>query len=255
MRVRHGFISVLIVIAFPSGDLCHAGELIVSIEPGEQVARVGIARRFHPDGTLARKVDPKAKFESPYTDRESAGNSARFEKLPAGTYDVIIFLKNGTRLEGYHWPIFNEFDDPEDPVFDTPPPKEIEEYLREKIAATSYYENKVTPLAFAGGEDQVRVLMQLLRDDKTSFDQQFGAPVATLRYEIWQFNNNFGGWTRDKHSKVLHRILDAKSNVRKKEWLWVRELGGHTLREDDSSIQLKYRLPKQTKTLPGLHPY
>lgn len=244
----------LVLLAIFAGRLS-AGELTVTIEPADRVARVGVVRRFNFDGTLARKVDPKAKFESPYYDGSADGHEARFRDLQPGVYDVIVFLKDGTRLEGYHWPLFNEFDDPNDPAFKTPPPEEVEELIREKIAGTTYHENKVTPLAAAGSDKQVRILMQLLRDRATSYDGEFGAPVATLRYEIWQYTNNYGGWTRDRHSKVLHRILDAKSNVRKHTWLWDPKLGGMRVSRTDTGKRLSYQIPRNLKPLPGLHPY
>ncbi len=244
----------LLVLMMSPGRLS-AGELAVTIEPAERVARVAVVRRFNLDGTPARKVDPKAKFESPHCDGSTNGHEARFRDLQPGVYDVIVFLKDGTRLEGYHWPPFGEFDDPDLPAFKTPPPEDVAELIREKIAGTRYHENKVTPLALAGSEKQVRVLMQLLRDRKTSFDAEFGAPVATLRYEIWQYTNHFGGWTRDRHSKVLHRILDAKSNVRKRTWLWDPQLGGLRVSRTNAGQKLTYRIPRNLKSLPGLHPY
>lgn len=224
-----------------------AGELVVKVQPAEKVEWIGVVRRFNQDGTLARPVDPKARLDAPHCDARSAGASATFRDLPAGTYDVIVFLKDGTRLEGYHWPIFNEFDDPHDPAFASPPPDDVAALIREKISETRYYENRVSVLAMAGDEQQVRVLMQLLRDRATSFDAQFGAPVATLRYEVWQFSNNFGGWTRDRHSKVLHRVLDAKSRVLKQTWLWDPSLGGVEVSRAGTAT-LEYAVP----SLPNL---
>lgn len=232
------------------------GELVITIESKDRpVDSIGVVKRFNADGTPAREVDPKAQFGSPFRDAVARMNPAHFRDLKPGVYDAIVFLRDGTRLEGFHWPVFNEFDDPHDPVFNHAPPEEVDKLLRQRIAATRYYENKVTPLVLAGGDKQVRVLMQLLRDDKTSFDAQFGAPVATLRYEIWQFTNNFGGWTRDRHSKVLHRILDAKANVRKQTWLWDHKLGGLKITRSKDTLTLTYRIPEDLKPLKGLHPY
>jgi hypothetical protein len=250
--IRGLIAAVFFAVVLGDAQTSVPGELRISIEPGSRVASIGVVRRFNDDGTLARKVDPRAKFESPFCDRQSKGASARFTGLKPGNYDVIVFLKDGTRIEGFHWPIFNEFDDPDDPAFKSPPAGDVQKLIREKIAAARYYENKVAPLAMAGNKEKVRVLMQLLRDEKTSFDKQFGAPVATLRYEVWQFTNHLGGWTRDRHSKVLHRILDARAKVRKRTWLWDRKLGGLRLTRERSSVKLEYRIPENTKSLPGL---
>ncbi len=232
-----------------------AGDLRVEVTPESKVAWVGVVRRFNPDGTLARPVNPKAKFESPYCDAKIAGGRGTLTNLKPGIYDAIVLLKTGERIEGYHWPVFNEFEDPNDPAFQSAPPDDVAETIREKIAGTRYYENKVTPLDMAGNEEKVRVLMQLLRDRKTSYDGVYGAPVATLRYEIWQFTNYYGGWERDKTSRVLHRILEARDSLRKKTWVWDRKLGGIQVGRAGPAATLRYQIPEDLKTLPGLHPY
>jgi len=232
-----------------------AGRLDVSVEPAKSVDWIGVVRRFDADGNLVRKPDPKEVFDAPYCDARKQGNTAHFEGLKPGLYDVRLFLKDGTRLEGFHWSPFQEFDDPNDPAFKNPPAKEIEQSLRKRIAASRHYENKVMPLAFAGDKQHVRVLMQLLRDKPTSFDRMFGRPVATLRYELWQYTNHFGGWTRDNRRHVLHRLIAAKSQLRKRRWLWVRALGGLRVEAKGPVSQLSFRLPKSLALLPGLKPY
>jgi hypothetical protein len=236
-----------------AGGSVTAGDLVVSVTPANRVARLGVVRRFDDEGALVRPVDPKAQFDAPYLDFVSESSPARFENLPAGIYDIIMFLDHGTRLEGFHWPMFGEFEDPEEPAFQHPPSDEVGEIIREQIAQNRYYENKVTPLALAGDDEHVRVLMQLLRDEKTSFDAQFGAPVDTLRYEVWQFTNHFGGWTRDKGAKVLHRILDARDRMNTRTWLWDRALGGIRITDDGDPVRLAYELDETTlKGLVGL---
>jgi len=250
-----GLVAVLVCPARLRSEPPSAGRLDVSIETADRVDWIGIVRRFDADGNLVRKPDPKEKFDAPYCDARSQGNTAHFAGLTPGLYDVRVFLKDGTRLEGFHWSPFQEFDDPDDPAFKKPPPKEIEQSLRKRIAASRHYENKVTPLAFAGDKQHVRVLMQLLRDKPTSFDRMFGQPVATLRYELWQYTNHFGGWTRDNRRHVLHRLIVAKSQLRKRRCLWVRDLGGLRVKRSGPASQLSYRLPKSLSRLPGLKPY
>ena len=43
------------------------------------------------------------------------------------------------------------------------------------IAKSRHYENKVSPLFLAGDDKQVRILMQLVRDQPTSFDGDYGS--------------------------------------------------------------------------------
>ena len=71
----------------------------------------------------------------------------------------------------------------------------------------------MTPLFLAGDEKQVRILVQLVRDRETSFDGDFGAPVATVRHEVWQYTNHYGGWVKDRKTEVLDRILMAAERI------------------------------------------
>ena len=229
-----------------------AGELSVTIEPASRVASVGVVRRFADDGTLVRPVDPKAQFEAPYRDSVSTSVPATFSNLKNGTYDLIIFLKDGTRLEGFHIPPFDELDEVGDVKFSEPPPQEVQDQIVKLIKNSQYYENKVTPLFLRGQDEHVRVLMQLLRDQPTSFDTEYGAPVATVRYELWQFTNRFGTWSRDRKSKVLHRVLESKDKLTKRRWLWSSELGGFTITNESPQQKMMYHLPERQEELPGL---
>ena len=230
-----------------------AGELSVTIEPASRVASIGVVCRFAADGTLVRPVDPKAQFEAPYRDGISTSVPATFSSLKNGTYDLIIFLKDGTRLEGFHIPPFDELDEVGDVKFSDPPPQEVQDQIVKLIKNSKYYENKVTPLFLRGQDEHVRVLMQLLRDEATSFDAEYGAPVATVRYELWQFTNRFGTWSRDRKSKVLHRVLESKDKLTKRRWLWASELGGFTITDETPQQKVIYQVPEHQEDLPGLN--
>ena len=90
-------------------------------------------------------------------------------------------------------------------------PRRRREWIVKHIAGSKHYKNKVVPLFLAGDEKQVRILVQLVRDQATSFDADFGAPVATVRHEVWQYTNQYGGWVKDRRTEVLDRILMARS--------------------------------------------
>jgi hypothetical protein len=231
-----------------------AGELTVTIESADRVASVGVVRRFAEDGSLLRPIDPKATFDAPHRDAVAERVPATFRDLSTGTYDLIIFLKDGTRLEGIHIPVFDELDDVDSETFSRPPAEEVQTEIRKLIKSGRYYENKVTPLFLRGNEQHTRVLMQLVRDEPTSFDAEFGAPVATVRYELWQFTNRFGSWSRDRKSKVLHRVLEPKERLRKRRWLWTSALGGIRITGEAPDQKLTYRIPERLAELPGLHP-
>ena len=231
-----------------------AGELTISIEPAERVASIGVVRRFGEDGKLLRAVDPKATFTAPHRDAKSESVPATFRELPEGTYDVIVFLKDGTRLEGFHMPVFDELDETGTESFSQPPSEEVQTEIRRLIKVGRYYENKVTPLFIRGNDERTRVLVQLVRDEPTSLDADFGAPVATVRYELWQFTNRFGSWSRDRKSKILHRVLEAKDKFKQRRWLWTSDLGGQRITHDAPRQKLTWRIPERLNTLTGLNP-
>jgi hypothetical protein len=231
-----------------------AGELTVTIEPADRVASVGVVCRFAEDGSLLRPIDPKATFDAPHRDTVAERVPATFRDLKTGTYDLIVFLKDGTRLEGFHIPLFDELDDADSEIFSRPPAEEVQTEIRKLIKSGRYYENKVTPLFFRGSEQHARVLMQLVRDEPTSFDTEFGAPVATVRYELWQFTNRFGSWSRERKSKILHRVLEPKERLTKRRWLWTSALGGIRITGEAPDQKLTYRIPERLTELPGLNP-
>ena len=123
------------------------------------------------------------------------------------------------------------------------PVDETRDWIVGDIAKSRHYENKVSPLFLAGDEKQVRVLVQLVRDRPTSFDADFGAPAATVRHEIWQYSNNYGGWIKERRTKVLDRILMARSELRRWTWVWKPQLGG--IEVGKKPVTVLYELPQK----------
>jgi hypothetical protein len=223
-------------------DLLCAAELIVELGDSAGVTLVGAMNRWDADGNPRKPVDPKARIDAPEltaTAQRREGNRWLFPDLPPGRYDLVIVTAGRVRVEGFHYPPVVDFDPILPPTSEAPSaPREL---VLKDIAQGRYYENKVTPLFTAGDSKQVRVLMQLLRDEPTSFDSQFGVPVATLRYEVWQYTHRYGGWEREKRTRVLHRILMAKNDLRRWSWIWEPRLGNIELADLPRTIS--YRLP------------
>src|SRR5208283_2587417 len=114
-------------------------------------------------------VDPKAVIDKPAvaaTAERREGNRWVFQKLAPGRYDLVILAAGRRRIEGFDYPPLTEFD-PFLPATGSAP-AEIRDWIVKDIAKTHYYENKVKPLFFAGDDKQVRVFVQLLRDQPTS---------------------------------------------------------------------------------------
>ena len=153
----------------------------------------------------------------------------------------MILANDRLRMEGFHYPPVAEFD-PFLPA-DATVPDDIREQIVKDIAKSQHYENKVAPLYLAGDEKQVRILMQLVRDQSTSYDAEYGMPVATVRHEVWQYSNQYGGWVKDKKTKIFDRILLPRKDLHRWTWLWEPKLGGIQMKQ--KTVSLFYELPGQ----------
>ena len=188
LRMRiHCFRSVLLIaaagIAVSAWSPVRAGDLSVDLGKAVDISMVGAVKRWDEDGKPRVPVDPKAKIAEPRVDargvRQGSGKWI-FRNLPPGRYDLVILGADHLRVEGFRYPPITEFD-PFLPPAAGGPEEETREWIVKHIAGSKHYENKVVPLFLAGDEKQVRILVQLVRDQATSFDADFGAPVATVR--------------------------------------------------------------------------
>jgi len=218
--------------------------LIIDLGKSKGVTFVGALLRWDEDGNPRKPIDRKAKIGAPEvaaTAKPQSGNRWLFQKLPPGRYDLVILANDRVRVEGFHYPPVAEFD-PFLPA-DATVPDDIREQIVKDIAKSQHYENKVAPLYLAGDEKQVRILMQLVRDQSTSYDAEYGMPVATVRHEVWQYSNQYGGWVKDKKTKIFDRILLPRKDLHRWTWLWEPKLGGIQMKQ--KTVSLFYELPGQ----------
>jgi hypothetical protein len=155
------------------------------------------------------------------------------------------------RVEGFQYVPVREFD----PFFprDATTDDETRDTIVEQIRQSPHYENKVEPLYLGGDKKAVRVLVMLIRDKPTSYESD-SPGAATMRHEIWQFSWNYGGWQKEKRTKVLDRVLLPRQELRKWTWLWDPKLGG--IEVEDKPLKINYEMPKPSeKRLKGLYPY
>ena len=246
MRVNSsGLVWAAILAAGACLNSCRAqgGDLVVELGKSAGVTMVGAIRRWDEQGKTREPVDPKARIDSPRVNaRAEPGSNGRwvFHDLAGGRYDLVILATGRIRVEGFSYPPINEFD-PFLAADARSPDDETREWITSDIAKARHYENKVSPLYLAGSEKQVRILVQLVRDQPTSFDSEFGAPAATVRHEIWQYTNSYGGWVKDRNTRVLDRVLIATSEFRLWTWVWQPRLGGITVGE--KPVTLSFELP------------
>lgn len=234
--------------------IAEAAKVTVDLGDAQGVTFVGALQRWDSDGNLRKAVNPKAKIESPEVDAlatAAGGGKWVFENLPAGKYDLVILGPGRTRIEGWEFAPVLEFD----PFIaaDAQPEEDAREYIVDDIKKSKHYENKVMPLSLAGDDKAVRILVMLIRDLPTSYEGEMPG-AATMRHEIWQYTWNYGGWVKEKRTRVLDRVILPRDQLRQWTWVWDPKLGGIEVKKTPATI--RYRIPDLAKReLPGLYPY
>jgi hypothetical protein len=232
-----------------------AAKVTVEIAGGDNVTFVGAFQRWDQDGNLVKKVNPKAKIEQPEVDAvatKASENQWVFSNLKPAKYDLVILAGQRVRIEGWEYAPVLEFD-PFFPPTATVEEEETRDFVLEHIRKSQHYENKVEPLYAGGDKKAVRILVMLIRDKMTSFESDF-AGAATMRFEIWQYSWNYGGWVKEKRTRVMHRVIMHRDELRKWKWLWDPKLGA--VEVGKSPLTIRYQMPSPSdKKLKGLYPY
>ncbi|MBN1393800.1 MAG: hypothetical protein JW959_02040 [Pirellulales bacterium] len=244
-------ILVLTFLLFSSSS---AADLTVKLLNAQAVKSVGAVRRWDADGNHRRQPDAKAKIDRPALDaaaQDLGEGRWEFKNLEAGKYDLVILAEDRLRIEGFSYPPVREFD----PLIsaDAKVDAETQKTIFEMVEKSRHYENRVEPLYLAGHEKAIRVLVMLVRDKPTSYESQ-SPGAATIRHEIWQFTWRYGGWAKEKRTKVLDRLLLHRDELHKWTWLWTPQLGGIEVGAEPKSLEFK--LPDLVKKqLKGLYPH
>jgi hypothetical protein len=230
----------------------HAAKLTVEIAGVQGVQWVGAVDRWDQDGNHRQPPDKDAKIDAPFVDAKakSAGEGQWvFENLKPGKYDLVIFAEGRVRIEGFTYVPVREFDPFIKP--DAQPEEDATDFVLDHVKNSKHYENKVEPLLLAGDKKAIRVLVMLIRDLPTSYTPGAG----TMRHEVWQYTWQYGGWQKEKRTKVLDRVLMQVSDLRQWTWLWDPKLGGIEIK--DAPVTVKYQAPRKTdeNKLKGLYPY
>lgn len=254
MRLR--IISLATALVFIlTAQAAIAADLTVQLSGPEKITYVGAFRRWDLDGNPTRPVNPKAKIEQPEVDATAVSAGADkwvFTNLPPGKYDLVLLGPNRLRIEGWEYAPVLEFD-PFFPATTTVKDEAVRKFIVDHIKKSRHYENKVVPLCLGGDEKCVRVLMMLIRDQRTSYEGD-SPGAATMRFEIWQYDFQYGGWTKNRRTRVMHRVLLHRDDLRKWTWLWEPKLGAIEINSKD--IKMEYSVPSRAdETLQGLRPY
>ncbi len=231
-----------------------AGQVTVHIENGKGVNFVGAFFRWDQDGNLRRPVNPKAKIDAPevdFTAARTGENTWVFKDLPRGQHDLVLMGPGRVRIEGFVFAPVLEFDPfltAENTVED-----ETREWIDDHIRKSRHYENKVVPLYFAGDKQATRILVMLIRDKPTSYESHMPG-AATMRFEIWQYTWRYGGWAKERRTRVFHRVILPRGELRQWTWVFDPKLGG--IKAHDNPVTIHYQFPDLSKReLKGLYPY
>lgn len=247
-------LSVCLAIGGRSG-LSLSAEVTLRIRNAPPLRLVGLIQRWDRDGNPVRPVDPKAKIDSPQciSGRQRDKETWVFEGLSPGRYDAVLLGNERIRIDGFDFPPVLEFD----PFFrgDMEVDEEHRKTIEDDIRASRHYENKVEPLYFGGNDEVVRVLVMLIRDLPTSYEADFPG-AATIRHEIWQYTWAYGGWRKEKRTRVIDRCILHRDELRKWTWLWDPRLGGIEVKNKNDKITVEYDFPNiADRGLKGLYPY
>jgi hypothetical protein len=247
--------AVIIFILLPSTKAAAAKLTLELVGPADQVEFVGAFGRWDEDGNLRKPVNPKARIDVPEVDATAKKTGPRtwvFENLPPGRYELVLMLQGKKRIEGWTFAPVLEFD-PFFPPTATVEDEEDRQWIEKDIRNSRHYENKVVPLAMGGDDKAIRVLMMLLRDLPTSYEAEMPG-AATLRFEIWQYTWRYGGWVKERRTRVFHRIIMPRDQLRQWTWVWDPKLGD--IQVGKTPVTLRYELPDlERRSLPGLYPY
>lgn len=255
MTITHAsLVAFLATVVLLSASTAPAAKVTVDLGNAEGITLVGVFDRWDTDGNARKLVDPKAKIETPQVTAKatnSGGGKWVFSNLPAGKYDLVILGNGRRRIEGFTYPPVLEFDPFLDPA--KQPEEDTTEWILDDIKKSKHYENKVEPLYLAGNEKVARVLVMLIRDQTTSYEADMPG-AATMRFEIWQYDYQAGGWAKNRRTRVLHRVILPRGDLRQWTWVWDTKLGG--IEVEKSPLTVKYDVPSKTdKSLKGLYPY
>jgi hypothetical protein len=231
-----------------------AAKVTVDLGDAKGVASVSAIHRWTDTGDPVKLVEKDrtiSEIDVTASAKSLGHGKWGFADLKPGRYDLLIMLESKIRIEGFSYPPILDFD-PFIPV-DATADEEVVSFIVDDIHKSPHYENKVEPIYMGSDKAKkaTRVLVQLLRDKKTSYKVGYG----TMRHEIWQYDSLYGGWQKNKRTKVLNRIIMPVEELRTWHWLWEPKLGDIQVKKEPLTI--KYDVPEKPDPakLKGLYPY
>jgi hypothetical protein len=178
------------------------------------------------------------------TVREIEGRVLRGEakyviEAAPGTYDLHVELEGRPRLgdtpsdgriiEGAD---LRSHERPEEPK---PLKKRDRDRIAEVVEKMRTWSDEKHVLAIEGAAGRAKALVKLVKTKPTSYDGEYGEPIAVVRWEIWSFRKYTGSWRREPRAKVLRRFLFPKRSLGELRWEFDPALGGVDVRAGETA--------------------
>jgi hypothetical protein len=206
-------------------------QLTGTLTTNDTVTRIAAVDRPWANVLKTSEENPKDKFLYEGTYDEKTKSFTIKNLLPTRSYDLIIWTENAakekTRWEGvtmdYHREIL-----PADVAAD-----DDKKWLENFVKETPAFFDTCRILHLAADHKHATALVELKRT--RDFHAQKNGEII-YRVELWYFENQFGGWAKDKNTeKVLARVRTPKLP---KNWQFLPALGNLSPSEKPLAITL-----------------
>ncbi len=217
--------------------IADAASISGKITPAEKVAKVfALSRKstLSGKGALYKQKNKFPEFKGAFN---KATGEFTIPNLKNGRYDLVIELKGGGRIEGYHLRLAREFRRD----------AELTDKMKQKLwkdidsmLQVDAFCNKRRVLAFEGNGEFVNALVEKARTREFHSDKG----EAIYRIETWILVNYTGSWKHHQLGNVTYyRLRMPKDKFVKMLWLFDRKLGGIRISRGKSVKGFEYQIP------------
>lgn len=191
----------------------HLAGMLHAVSP---ITRLVAIDRGWADPVVMAQQTPTGKGIYPGTWNPESGAFDVPGLLPGHSYDLVAWTQDG-RWEGVDM-AYHRVVTPGPPVTE-----EDKKWLREFVANEKQFTNRNRVLWMAADHQHATLLVELIRD--TDFHSGAAGEVV-YRVELWYFENNFGGWAKDRNTEKVMVRWRGQAERFPGTWQYVPQLGG-----------------------------
>jgi hypothetical protein len=212
------------------------------IQSATPLMRLVAVDRSLADPLAVSKADPQDPFLYSAKVDAKTGAFTISGLLPGHTYDLIAWTKD-TRWEGinmeYHRVV----------VPDQPATDDDKQWIKDFVSKELQFANKARVLWMAADHKHAVALVELIRD--TGFHSGAAGEII-YRTELWYFENDFGGWAKDRNTEKVITRWRGQSEHFPANWQYVPLLGAITLDATGASEPVHVTLPEKPEKKHGI---